>query len=370
MANRSGYSIILLFLIGMVISSCAPVQDELLATADPNIDLTPSPKLEYTIAPTVTPELKYTFLPTMTPYTPPPKITITPTLTPLGYSYLPDGEYILYVNQYWLEAISIKDSSQIKLLHLRNQSVYLSLDKKSLVLVPGDWRRQNPKVKVINLETMVEKELEFPRGCGHFILRNGDRSYLATCEFMEGIAEGVSELYSINLDGTLKVQKTNCYADSGDCGNATYSPDGQWISYIWWHAGAGRSDKVGLYLTGSDCIEGADLCDKTAKGPVLLGPFYAWSPDSRYIASDYESGIQVFEVIHGTIAKKSAIEISEPFEAADITWSPDSNWLAYTRGNEIRVVEINDGHSDWIARFNNGIEIIGWVKIKGGKVSP
>lgn len=133
------------------------------------------------------------------------------------------------------------------------------------MLVPGDWRLQNPKVRVINLETNVEEELEFPRGCNHFILRNGDRSYLATCEFTDGIAEGVSELYSISLDGIRRVQKTDCYANVGDCGNAIYSPNGQWISYIWWHAGAGRSDKVGLYLTSSDCIEGPDLCDKIAK---------------------------------------------------------------------------------------------------------
>jgi hypothetical protein len=345
MNNRSGCAVIILVTLGMVISSCTPEQ--------------PSP-VPNTIEPS---ETLLSTTPTLMPATTIPEITITPSPTPSGYAGLSDGEYLLTRSQNGLEVISVQERSHFTLLNIPPGGTYLSQDQKQLVVVSSNHH----SYKLINLETMAEEELPFLKDCYEAILSSDGTTFLAGCESPDYFGE----LFSISRDGKKKVQLTNCGIDYGDCGGIAYSPDGQWITYNWGLAGAGQSSKNGFYLTKSTCQDTEYKCGEMAIGPLPLESNYVWAPNGKNLACLGEDAIRLYEVTNNTILEyKELLGTHALFSRRFSTWSPDSTHLAYTTGDEIWLIDVGGGKPEFILAFNYDVYLIGWVKIKDGKVSP
>lgn len=353
MNKKIRFLIVTFLLIDLLMISCSRIHT--LTVENPTSETTERPKPTMIIK--ITKEE-----PTVISLTPTSRdTTITSVIPPTGYSGLTDGDYILYMTQDSLKAISLTDLSQILLLNSSNGWLYLSEDKRQLVLVPT-----NKKIpKILNLETMVQEELPFLKGCYEVFLPKGDENFLVSC----WKDEQNDELYVFSRDGKQKVQLTDCGADF-NCHLAQYSPDGKWISFQLVPNGAIQSPRIGFYITPSNCIEKPYECEDKSRGPFITGVEYYWSPNSKYLASDWDKGqIRLFEFKDQKITKLRDLQIAPHNYIEGFTWSPDSSQLAYTDGNSIWLNDVANGENKFIKSFDQYIySLIGWVAIKGGKV--
>lgn len=147
---------------------------------------------------------------------------------------------------------------------------------------------------------------------------------------MNRIAPGTSKLYLSNADGTNeRPLLSNPIFEY----HATFSPDGQWISFTGERNGDGNSDIYRVRSNGSDLQELAST--SSIEDSVVI------SPDNKltaYVstANGYRANIWVQEIATGKSWNVTdtpvtpAANASAPNGSFRPAWSPDGEWIAFS----------------------------------------
>ncbi|KUM58501.1 hypothetical protein ACN42_g8650 [Penicillium freii] len=147
--------------------------------------------------------------------------------------------------------------------------------------------------------------------------------------YMNRIAPGTSELYVANVDGTdERPLLSNPIYEY----HATFSPDGEWITFTGERHADGNSD---IYRVRTD---GSDLEELVATSSVEDGAVV--SPNGKQIAyvstaNGYKANIWVMDLESGkkwnlTDTTSTAANNSLPNGYFRPAWSPDGQWIAFS----------------------------------------
>ncbi|CAN9186737.1 unnamed protein product [Alternaria alternata] len=147
---------------------------------------------------------------------------------------------------------------------------------------------------------------------------------------MNRIAPGTSELYIANADGS---DERKLLANSSNFDyHATFSSDGQWITFTTERNGDGNSD---IYRVRPD---GSDLEMMTAT--PSMEDAGTLSPDGSKIAyvstaNDYKANIWMMDLITRQTTKLTGTDLvkgneSLPESYLRPSWSPDGRWIAFS----------------------------------------
>lgn len=122
------------------------------------------------------------------------------------------------------------------------------------------------------------------------------------------------EIVTVNTDGTRLTQVTNLLAPPYSPPiQPSWSPDGKKIAFVTWD----------LFIVNPDGTELKKLVDQKAEGFSVLGSPH-WSPNGKYIAC--ESGDNIILV---NLVTKKIITISGEYPIGGYSWSPIGDKLAY-----------------------------------------
>ena len=147
---------------------------------------------------------------------------------------------------------------------------------------------------------------------------------------MNRIAPGTSQLYISNADGT---NERPLLSDPIYEYHATFSPDGQWISFTGERNGDGNSDIYRVRTNGSDLQELA--ATPSIEDSVLISPN---GKQAAYVstANGYKANIWVLDLDSGerwnitNTPFSPAANASLPDGYFRPAWSPDGEWLAFS----------------------------------------
>lgn len=113
--------------------------------------------------------------------------------------------------------------------------------------------------------------------------------------------------------------------------DASWSPDGKYISYI-----SDRTGETEIYLQP---VEGGDAVQLTFNNDTYIRSIQ-WSPDSKSIVyTDRENRINLVDIA----SKRVTQLLQDPAgEIRDVVYSPDSKWLSYSRiaSNQFNVLYV------------------------------
>ncbi|KAJ5352035.1 hypothetical protein N7452_001009 [Penicillium brevicompactum] len=147
--------------------------------------------------------------------------------------------------------------------------------------------------------------------------------------YMNRIAPGTSELYVANVDGT---NERPLLSDPIYEYHATFSPDGEWITFTGERNGDGNSDIYRVRTNGSD-LEELEATSSIEDGAVV-------SPNGKQVAyvstaNGYKANIWVMDLESGrkwnlTDTASTAANASLPNGYFRPSWSPDGQWLAFS----------------------------------------
>ncbi|CAG7926288.1 unnamed protein product [Penicillium olsonii] len=147
--------------------------------------------------------------------------------------------------------------------------------------------------------------------------------------YMNRIAPGTSELYVANLDGTNErpLLSNPIYEY-----HASFSPDGEWITFTGERNGDGNSDIYRVRTNGSD-LEELEATSSIEDGAVM-------SPNGKQVAyvstaNGYKANIWVMDLETGnkwnlTDTISTAANASLPNGYFRPSWSPDGQWIAFS----------------------------------------
>jgi WD40 repeat protein len=319
-------------------------------------------------------------LPSTTPTLVPPTSTPVPSPTTppvLGYSSLPDGEYLIYETPFEIGALLLDGQTQTLLVDKERIGIsypagalhgtggaILSPNLQQAVLIPWHGHRGY----VFDLTTGQKSEYPFLKDCYSATLSMDNQDFLATCD--SEISGGVV-VYLISVDGSERTPICNFLKEYRMCEQANFSPDGEWLTYYVHTPQAGPiSPADGVYLVETSCINQA-TCDSAKSGPFPMNFQYVWSTNSQYLATRETDAIVIYQLKGEAFQKIKSIEIEPDVYAYfdDPVWSPDSTQLAYASWDgKIFIVSFDGSEIRKIEPFHDDAALLGWVVIKDGEV--
>ena len=147
--------------------------------------------------------------------------------------------------------------------------------------------------------------------------------------YMNRIAPGTSELYVANVDGS---NERPLLSNSVYEYHATFSPDGEWITFTGERNGDGNSDIYRVRTNGSD-LEELVATSSVEDGAVM-------SPNGKQVAyvstaNGYKANIWVLDLESGkkwnlTDTASTAANVTLPDGYFRPSWSPDGQWIAFS----------------------------------------
>ncbi|OGE52498.1 hypothetical protein PENARI_c010G06662 [Penicillium arizonense] len=147
--------------------------------------------------------------------------------------------------------------------------------------------------------------------------------------YMNRIAPGTSELYVANVDGS---NERPLLSNSIYEYHATFSPDGEWITFTGERNGDGNSDIYRVRTNGSD-LEELVATSSVEDGAVM-------SPNGKQVAyvstaNGYKANIWVLDLESGkkwnlTGTASTAANATLPDGYFRPSWSPDGQWIAFS----------------------------------------
>ena len=179
-----------------------------------------------------------------------------------------------------------------------------SRDERIPIHVVGDFKNTVPYFK--NVRGNINSYVLSPSGARALFDARGDL-FTAPAKFGE----------PRNLTQTPGVRERD----------ATWSPDGKWITYM----SDRNGDEYEIYVRpadGSGAERQVTSGSKSWKFPAI------WSPDSKMLAyADKDHTLHIVDVASGKITD---VDRSEYNDLTFYRWSPDSRWLSYTKQNAAR----------------------------------
>ncbi len=287
-----------------------------------------------------------------------------------NFNGLAPGVYLLYEKHastfpYNLQlAIMSVDGSYDRFLQdVEGKYIYYSPHQGYLFILDMTYNGQFPYIYdsnpfMFNFTTMKSEGLPaIPENCMSLSLSKDKQSWVGAC---------VTDIY-LNTDifwseENSFVRLTYCKDNQDDCSQPSWSPDGKWISYLRRPGGALAGHPTGLFLMNTSCLSQPKNCESIATGPFKVSSGYTWSPDGKYIASEWSGYIRIYKVVgSGLVLYKDLIYASIH---GSLVWSPDGTSIAYANTNDIYMVDIQDGQPRLIAQNEPEVQVIGLIPIQ------
>jgi hypothetical protein len=358
------YSAVYLFLICFLVS-CSHTDTYRATSTSTNSSPTLFPGLlnTNTLVPTPEPSDVLTLTPTREPtLTPTRKPTLTPSPTKVftHLSELTQGQYLIFSiydvdrEKSSIGIVSANGFFQGFLTESLVESASISPNRRYLAFVYPDTLKDP---YILDMENMQFTPIKFGDLFCIYPSWSPDGKQLALyCGSSE--ADITEDIYVFTVQSRSLERLSLCTDTINMCVDPKWSPDGKWIAYYRALGGAGISNLVGLYLIDTTCLNESWTCKQLEKGPFDVRAPFAWSPDSRFIASVLGKSIRIFEVGEQNVMETRDIDIDA--RADTITWSPDGNLVAYTVGNRLFILS-QEGGKPFLLYEAPHIRLIAWI---------
>ena len=184
---------------------------------------------------------------------------------------------------------------------------------------------ENENLRIHNLLDGSTTALETGRECRNPEWSPDGTKIVAVCD---------EDLYLIPLGGGDRLNLTSSFSD-GYRSHPRWSPDGRWIAFGY-DSGLGPSSPRGVYILDIACFTAMETCASLSKGLFLsaLGnpSFFDmdWSPDSRHLAVLNHPDDETIYILDIQSNEVESLAPPQAMIQIMMAWSPDGEYLAFT----------------------------------------
>jgi WD40 repeat protein len=279
---------------------------------------------------------------------------------------LAPGQYIVYSafdrfgqydsQVYSLYVMSMDGSTQGKLMELPSSDAQLSSDGTLIAFLSSG------ELAIVDLRSNEKTEYSLGKTC-----QNKNISHLTWSPDSTNLAlvcdDGDIYVWSLVAKQITSLDLLHNSPNNITDGLIlpTWSPDGRWLAY-YEDIGDPQNSFDGPFLTDMSCLSKPATCVGKTR---VLGDLYgliAWSPHNELSVVPVlvnEHGIDILNT-NGAVVQK----IPLPSRIDSFAWSPDYKWIATEYGSQISIVSLNDHSSRVLATIKKSeVQVAFWLSI-------